>query len=307
MSLPAASDALPDSPLPPAVLGALCLELRPEAQPGRAGLGQAEAADLVERIAADLVRHAPDAARLDLVFAASHFDPAELLRPGWPLHRRLIELHARAPRAPDGAPRLIVFGANADGTLPKPLRADPQLRGGPLRLLPFALLGDSGAVLQTALQCERDLLEQGMADAGTALVAQERLDAPIEHARYLTLHDLVAMMSLQYEHAGLGPLWPLLEAALLSPQREVWLDAPPEPLLRYADGGVRIARFDEGTWRRRYAREEMDRERVRRGFAHFEARRRQLGVVLAAHGLDAVDIDCTGMSDPREALHSALG
>lgn len=288
--------------LPPAVFGALCLEMRPGTQPGRAGLGQDEAAALVERIAADLVRHAPDAARLDLVLAAAHFDPAELLRPGWPLHRRLAELHARAPRAPDGAPRLIVFGANADGTLPQPLRAEPELHGGPLRLLPFALLGDSAAVLQAGLQCERDLLEHGMADAATALAVQERFAAPIEHARYLTLHDLAAMMSLQYEHAGLGPLWPLLEAALLAPQREVWLDAPPEPLLRHDAAAVRIARFDEGAWRRRYAPDEVDGARVARGFAHFEARRRQLGAVLAAHGVEVRDVDCTAAEDPREAL-----
>ena len=288
--------------LPPAVFGALCLELRPGAQPGRAGLGQHEAAELVERIAGDLIRHAPDAARLDLVLAAAHFDPAELLRPGWPLHRRLAELHARAPRAVGGTPRLIVFGANADGTLPLPLRAETELHGGPLRLLPFALLGESAAVLQAGLQCERDLLEHGMADAATALAVQERFVAPIEHARYLTLHDLAAMMSLQYDHAGLGPLWPLLEAALLAPQREVWLDAPPEPLLRYADGVVRIARFDEQAWWRRYARDEIDPARIARGFTHFEARRRQLGVVLAAHGVDTQDIDCSTAPDPRDAL-----
>ena len=300
MSTPA-----PAAALPPAVLGALCLELRPDAQPGRAGLRRDEAADLVERIAADLARHAPDAARLDLVLAAAHFDPAELLRPGWPLHRRLIELHARAPRGTDGAPRLIVFGADSDGTLPLPLRADPQLRGGPLRLLPFALLGESGAVLQASLQCERDLLEHGMADAATALMAQARFDAPIEHARYLTLHDLTAMMSLQYEHAGLSPLWALLEAALLSPQREVWLDAPPEPLVHYADGSARIARFDAEGWRRRCMPDETDPARIARGFERFEARRRQLGVVLTAHGLDVADVECGAGIDARRALREA--
>lgn len=300
--------ALPRAPaddLPPAVFGALCLELRPGTQPDRAGLGQDEAAELVERIAADLVRHAPDAARLDLVLAAAHFDPAELLRPGWPMHRRLAELHARAPRAVDGAPRLIVFGANADGTLPQPLRAEPELHGGPLRLLPFALLGDSAAVLQAALQCERDLLEHGMAHAATALAVQARFAAEVEHARYLTLHDLAAMMSLQYEHAGLGPLWPLLEAALLAPGREVWLDAPPEPLLHHLDGTVRIARFDERAWRRRYAPEETDAGRITRGFGHFEARRRQLGAVLAAHGVDVRDVDCSAAPDPRDVLRRA--
>ena len=297
--------ATPTAALPPAFFGALCLELRANLQPGRAGLRRDEAADLMEHIARDLVRHAPDAARLDLVLAAAHFDPAELLRPGWPLHRRLVELHARAPRGMDSPPRLIVFGADRDGTLPMPLRADPQLQGGPLRLLPFALLGESAAVLQASLQCERDLLEHGMADAATALMAQACFDATIEHARYLTLHDLTAMMSVQYEHAGLAPLWPLLETALLSPQREAWLDVSPEPLIHSHNGNARIARFDADSWRRRYMPGETDPARITRWFELFEGRRRQLGAVLAAHGLEVTDVECSGGIDAREALRDA--
>src|SRR3546814_4530153 len=84
-------------------------------------------------------------------------------------------------------------------------------------------------------------MERGMAGADTALLAQEAFGLQVEHARYLTLHDLCALMAMQYDHAGLAPLWPVLETALLSPDREAWLDAPPEPLLRYADREARIA------------------------------------------------------------------
>jgi hypothetical protein len=38
------------------------------------------------------------------------------------------------------------------------------------------------------------LLETGMAEARTALAAQQAFGVAIEHARYLTLHDLAAMM-----------------------------------------------------------------------------------------------------------------
>src|SRR3546814_9062548 len=72
-------------------------------------------------------------------------------------------------------------------------------------------------------------MERGMAGADTALLAQEAFGLQVEHARYLTLHDLCALMAMQYDHAGLAPLWPVLETALLSPDREAWLDAPPEP------------------------------------------------------------------------------
>src|SRR3546814_1435775 len=83
-------------------------------------------------------------------------------------------------------------------------------------------------------------MERGMAGADTALLAQEAFGLQVEHARYLTLHDLCALMAMQYDHAGLAPLWPVLETALPSPDSEAWRDAPPEPLLRYADRAARI-------------------------------------------------------------------
>ena len=62
---------------------------------------------------------------------------------------------------------------------------------------------------------------------------------------------LAAMIALQYQHAGLGTLWPLVETALLAPEEEAWLDAPPEPLMHYIDGQVRMAEFDRAGWQRR--------------------------------------------------------
>ena len=144
-----------------------------------------------------------------------------------------------------------------------------------------------------------------MARADTALLAQERFEARIEHARYLTAYDLAAMMALQYRHAGLDHLWPVLETALLAPEETAWLDAPPEPLLRYADGVVRIANLDATGWRRRYAPElveSVDGVRLERGFAHFQARQRQLAAILKVHGLDVELVACAPHQDPRAAL-----
>jgi hypothetical protein len=290
---------------PAAVLGALALELAPGTAPLQAALNQALASALAERIASDLATLAPEARRLDLVFGAAHFDPAELLRPGWPMHRRLEELHARAPRA-DG-PRIVVFGANSNGTVPQPLRAELELHGGPLRVLPFALIGDADAAHEVAARFEDTLLERGMAGAATALQAQDGFVARIEHARYLTVHDLAAMIAMQYEHVGLQRLWPLIETALLAPQREAWLDASPEPLLRYADGKVRMAQFNFDAWRSHDVLErERDRDGVdddaRRRYTYFQARQRQYRVVLQAHGIEVESVACGIQQDPHERL-----
>lgn len=273
------------------VAGVLALELAPGHAPAQAALGQADAARLAEQVGRDLGALVPDARALDLCLAAAHFDPAEALRPGWPLHRRLAELHARAPGGSD-APRLIAFGADADGQVPLPLVADPTLQGGSLRVVPYLLRGAPEAARAVGDAFESKLLDAGMAQAGTALLAQEAFGARIEHARYLTVHDLAAMVSLQYGHLGLAPLWPLIETALLSPAGDAVLDAPPEPLLRYADGEARIALLSPAAWRARYAGDVDDDERLQRMHAQFEMRQKQFAAVLGAHGVPVQFVHC---------------
>jgi hypothetical protein len=276
------------------VLGALALELAPGDRGVPALLPQAQAGALAERIAHDLAQFDPQAASLELLTVGAHYDAVELLRPGWPLHRELDQLAARAPRAGLSTGRIIAFGAR-DGRLPGTLAPSPDYAGGPLRLLPFVLGGDPRAVHAVGDAFERDLLERGMAGAATALSAQELFGLRIEHARYLTLHDLAAMMALQYEHAGIAPLWPLIETALLAPDGEEWLDAAPEPLVHYAGGEARIALFSPAAWRARYAVDAADDgDRLERRFAQFQARQRQFAAVLGAHGVAVTFVHCGG-------------
>lgn len=322
------SASAPPAPSTPIhVLGALALELRGDAPVTRTALAQVDAGALAALIARDLARFAPEAAALELLTVGAHYDPVEVLRPGWPLHRELDELAARAPRA-EVAPRaggdgdaavaggrIIAFGAH-DGRLPGALTPSPDFIGGPLRLVPF-VLGPSpqarrsgaaaGMVARVGEAFERELLERGMAGADTALSAQEVFGLRVEHARYLTVHDLAAMMAMQYDHAGLAPLWPLLETALLDPDGEAWLDAPPEPLVHYADREALIALFTPAAWQARYASQapcdsDECRERLGRRQQHFEARQRQFAAVLGAHDIAVNFVHCDHDADARAAL-----
>lgn len=298
------------------VLGALALELRGDAPVARAMLPQTQAGELVERIARDLAGFAPEAAALELVSVGAHYDPVEVLRPGWALHHELDQLAARAPQhqlAPalagedgGGAGRVIAFGAH-EGSLPGALAPSPDFFGGPLRLVPFVLGGDPDVVARVGEVFERELIERGMAGADTALAAQEAFGLQVEHARYLTVHDLAAMMALQYEHAGLGSLWPLLETALLQPDGEDWLDVPPEPLLHYAEGEARIALFEPNAWKARYATDvdcgdPQVREQLAWQHERFEARQRQIAAVLRAHGVAVTFVHCPSGGDARVLL-----
>jgi len=278
-------------------LGVLAIEFTASGAPPRPALPQAQAGELAACVARDLANLVPAVRSLDLLLAAAHFDPAEALRPGWPLHRRLRELGAAAPGA-SGAGRVIAFGADAQGIVPLPLAADDTLQGGALRVLPFALHGDPATLEDAGAALEACLLDTGMAQAETALLAQEAFVARIEHARYLTLHDLAAMTALQYRNQGLDGLWSVVEAALLRPEAEFTVDAPPEPLLRHADGEVRIALLSPDAWRRRHdPRGEAEGERLEQLHALFQARQRQYAAVLRAHGIEATFAHCR---DPAE-------
>jgi hypothetical protein len=288
-------------------LGAIAIELAAGAPQGRAALPQAEAGDWAAGFAVDLARLVPDAADLDLVVAAALFDPAELLRPGFPLHASLEAFAARAPGTPGG--RLLAFGTGPEG-LPEGLRADPGLSGGPLRVMPFLLRGPADRVEAVGRAFEERLLDTGMAHATTALATQSAFGLRIEHMRYLTLNDLMAMMAMQYEHAGLAGLWPMIESALFGDDDDVWLDAPPEPLVRYAAGTARIALIDADAWAlggfvpAGIDASQAGAERMEWLFERFEARQRQIAAVLGAHGLEVTYDHCPVGKDARAILRS---
>ena len=283
-------------------LGAFAIELSPGAGVERPLLSPEDAGALAALVARDLAKLVPEAAALDLGLVAALFDPVELLRPGYPLHAELERLVARAPGATGG--RVIGFGAGPEG-LPGALKPAPEHALGPLRLLPLLVRGDAADVARVGDRMEQVLLDTGMAGADTALLAQAGFGTRIEHARLLTLNDLAAMMALQYEHAGLAPLWPLVETALLAPAQDQWLDAPPEPLARYARGGVRMALLDVEAWSEGgFAPADADADRLARAFDRFQIRQRQLAAVLEAHGIPVTFDHCPAGRDPRDVLRA---
>jgi len=285
-------------------LCALALELTPGTQAARPALDQSMAGQLAALIARDLAKFEPAAAQLDLAVIAALFDPVELLRPGWPLHRELERLVMQAPG--DGSARIIAF-AGRDGRLPANLQSDPDFAAGALRLLPLVLRGNATIAKEVSAQFEERLLDLGMAGADTALLAQQAFGAEIEHARFLTVHDLAAMMAMQYENVGLGALWPLIETALLAPGQERWLDAPPEPLVRLANGEARIAMFDDEGWADSGlapAQAGHDQARLGLAFDRFQMRQRQIAALLEAHGIATTFDHCPAGRDARAILRA---
>ena len=91
--------------------GVIAIELRDGGMPERAALPADVAGEVAALLGRDLAKLTPDVADCELALMAAHFDPAEALRPGWPLHQRVLELLQRAPGQAQGA-RVIGFGAD---------------------------------------------------------------------------------------------------------------------------------------------------------------------------------------------------
>ena len=142
--------------------------------------------------------------------------------------------------------------------------------GGGLRVVPFpADRRDVATTHAVAEALEDTLLANGMAHADTALMAQNAFGARIEHARYFTVNDLAAMMSMQYDNQGLAALWPLIETAIMAPGEDEWLNAAPEPLLRYTHGEARMALFDPAGWCAYYNHSKNDCDRLQGIYEQF--------------------------------------
>lgn len=217
----------------------LALELAGGGSPGRLELTRDEAQTLAALMADDLRALLPGVETARLALAGALFDGVELLRPGFPVFATLEELARRIPRV-TGASGVVAFGTH-EGRMPaQPLVPDPAYLGGPMRLMPWMLLVPADQAEDMAGRMEVELVGRGEAGAATADFLMRTLGMRLEHARYLSRDDLIALTCVQYEHVNLAPLWTVLEAALLTPYKdETALGSRGLPL-HYAEGRVGI-------------------------------------------------------------------
>ena len=202
----------------------------------RMTLSRDEAADLAERVAADLHALVPQVDTARLALAGALFDQVELLRPGFPVWATLDELARRVPRGQ--IDNVVAFGSH-DGHMPaQPLEPSPVFADGPMRLLPMSLLAPGSSAGELSEELEIQLVGRGEASAQTADWLMRTLGIRLEHVRYLSRNDLLALTCVQYEHVNLAPLWTLLEAALLTPERRETALSARGLSLRYEQGSV---------------------------------------------------------------------
>ena len=216
----------------------LALELVDGEVPPRLSFSRDEAAELAELVAADLHGLVPQVNQARLALAGALFDQVELLRPGFPVWATLDELARRVPRG--HLDNVVAFGSH-DGHMPAlPLEPSPEFAEGAMRLLPLTVLAPEALAEDLSEQLEVQLVGRGEAGALTADWLMRTLGIRLEHVRYLSRNDLLALTCVQYEHVNLAALWTMLEAALLTPDREETAVTARGLALQYLDGGVLV-------------------------------------------------------------------
>ncbi len=279
----------------------LALERRPDSSACGLALERSDAQSLMAVLAKDLARLFPEVEGLDLVLSAACYDPAELLRPGWPVYRALGQL---AEISPGETGRLIAF-ARHQSEFPAPaLIPEATLAGGPLQVVPLLVMGDDRRIAALGARMEAELLERGMAGAETALQAQALFELPLEHARYMSLNDLCAMTAMQYQHAGLQPVWQVIEAALFDVAEALFEDEAELPPMLLDAGRVCIGAHAFSAWCEQFGAG-LDADALARRFGLWQARLRQIEAVLASHGLVTQRVALAENDDAERSLRSA--
>ncbi|HET7300732.1 MAG TPA: hypothetical protein VFJ01_08770 [Oleiagrimonas sp.] len=253
--------------------GVLALELAPGDMPTRPSLERDEADTLAAFMADDLRALLPGIEQGQLAVVGAHFDSTELLRPGFPTYTTLDTLAARM----EGG--VLAFGTR-DGHMPaQPLAPEAALAGGALRLIPWTILVDAQLAETVGPAMEVELVGRGEAGERTADYLMRQLGMRLEHARYFSRHDLMALVCVHYEHVNLAPLWALIEAALLSPERTEQTLSAHGLTWRHADGHA-LAQTP-GQWLTEHAAPTSD-ERIH-ALAGIVFELRQYAALLSAH------------------------
>lgn len=240
---------------------------------------RALAQPLANQLAFELGKQLPSLDGLGLVWMAACYDQAQILRPELPVHSALAALYSAGTRNTGdttGTNSAQVMTLQAlRGAAPVPaLKVDERLLGGAMVLLPFAIIGSAERVNEARQILEEKLLDTGLTDARTAFMLNQALGCDAEHARLMTLDDLAALCAVQLEHAGLGPVWEILEAAIFRPSISVSTQIGCATLHWHA-GHLTIETAGPG-------------ELTAAQYSDLVLQARQASAVLNAHGLTAI-------------------
>lgn len=249
-------------------------------------LDRSRSEQMLAHLAADLGTLLPDIPACSLIAAGALFDQTQILRPGFPVFTAL-ETVVGGRKDARFVPGLISIGAE-DGTMPEAeLQPQADIPLGLLQILPVAMHGPADLVEELGQAMEYRFLEEGQLSAKSAQWLQNAFGISVNHARFMTLTDLNAMLRLQLEHFGFLPLWELLDAALSESPETLRVETPSGQVYEWKQGAVHNAfqSFDYWANSGGGVKVSAERQQLAGSYGDWTREARQYLTTLRAHGV----------------------
>lgn len=250
-------------------------------------LDRSAAEQVLAHVAADLTGMFPAINRCALSMAGALFDQTQVLRPQLPVFSALKSLQQSANPAGDFQPRLLSIGAS-DGQMPLPdLQPFENIPLGLLQILPILVSGPAKDVDGLAREMEHRFIETGQLSAHSAKGLEAHFQVSVNHARFMTITDLNALLHLQLKHYGFLPLWELLDAAMNPPASALEVSTDGGLKFKWQDGAVHSF-FESFDWWAQYgggADLAADDQQLQAAYAEWTQEYRVYLTMLSAYGV----------------------
>lgn len=250
-------------------------------------LERAAAEQVLAHIATDLTSMFPAVSRCCLSMAGALFDQTQVLRPAFPVYAALEALQQSSNPGSDFQARLLSIGSSGGQMPVKDLQPFDDIPLGLLQILPLLISGPAEYLDGLSAEMEHGFIEHGQVSAHTAKALESQFQVSINHARFMTITDLNALLRLQLEHYGFLPMWELLDAALTGADDTLEVKTPGGLIFRWRDGSVHgfFETFD--WWAQHGGGSEIpaDDQQLQNAYADWTREYRRYVTVLTAHGV----------------------
>ena len=250
-------------------------------------LDRAAAEQVLAHISTDLTGMFPAISQCTLSMVGALFDQTQILRPQLPVYTALETLQQSGNPGGEFQPRLLSIGAS-NGQLPvQELQPFEHIPLGLLQILPLLISGPEQQVDELITDMELRFLEQGQLSAHSAKAIESHFLVSVNHARFMTITDLNAMLRLQLEHYGFLPLWELLDAAMTRRSDILDIETPGGLKFKWKNGAV-YSFFESFDWWATYgdgaALSSADQQ-LQIAYADWTREYRRYLTMLTAHGV----------------------
>jgi hypothetical protein len=242
---------------------------------------------ILSHLAADLSKQYPAISRCSLTMAGALFDQTQILRPDKLVYKALESFQNASNPGSDFQPRLLSIGAGSGKMPVLELQPFENIALGLLQVLPLLLSGPADLITELSEEMELRFLEDGQLSAHAATALQSQFKISLNHARFMTVTDLNAMLRLQLEHYGFLPLWQLLDTAINLPDQILEVTTAEGLNFKWYGGAVH-SYFESFDWWANYgggSEQPANMQGLQSAYTDWTREYRRYLTMLAAHGV----------------------